>query len=297
MSQTYCCCSFAREPFDLTSAIFGVIRGNLLDLDICSVVTPTEKMYAFLSVTWGMVSDVDIESEKYRCLGETRFLIGTIAKIIGLRRYRGRISYLPVDHFLHDGEDNLAFNSSPGEVACMSTLDDNVSSTSYHRELCQGNKAKINDTCHKDGNASPLSQGPVDHLLPPLCSELPPSWQVEEGEFILGCPVFLSHLGTDFMANPEGKFGDGLMGIFFVRSGTGRMALLDLFGKMKDGSHVLSHHVKYIRAFAFRLEPDTSQPGTIAVDGEKIDYVPIQGQMHKSLGKLMCVTAPKNIRQ
>ena len=296
MSQTYCYWSFAREPFDLTSAIFGVIRGNLLDLDICSVITPTEKMYAFLSVTWGMVSDVDIESEKYRYLGETRFLIGTIAKIIGLRKYRGRISYLPVDHFLHGGENNVAFNSSPGEVVCSSTLDDNVSPTSQHKELPQGNKPIINGMCHKDSNASPLSQGPVDHLLPPLCSELPPSWQVEEGEFILGCPVFLSHLGTDIMANPEGKFGDGLMGIFYVRSGTGRMALLDLFGKMKDGSHVLSHHVKYIRAFAFRLEPDTSQSGTIAVDGEKIDYVPIQGQMHKSLGKLMCVTAPKNNR-
>lgn len=297
MSQTYSYCSFAREPFNLISAIFGVIRGNLLDLDICSVVTPTEKLYAFLSVTWGMVSDVDIESEKYRYLGETRFLIGTIAKIIGLRKYRGRISYLPVDHFLHGGENNFAFNSSPGEVVHSGTLDDNVSSTSQHRELCQGNKAIGNGTCHKDSNASPLSQGPVDHLLPPLCSELPPSWKVEEGEFILGCPVFLSHLGTDFMANPEGKFGDGLMGIFYVRSGTGRMALLDLFGKMKDGSHVLSHHVEYIRAFAFRLEPDTSQRGTIAVDGEKIDYVPIQGQMHKSLGKLMCVTAPKNITQ
>lgn len=94
MSQTYSYCSFAREPFNLISAIFGVIRGNLLDLDICSVVTPTEKLYAFLSVTWGMVSDVDIESEKYRYLGETRFLIGTIAKIIGLRKYRGRIDHV-----------------------------------------------------------------------------------------------------------------------------------------------------------------------------------------------------------
>lgn len=272
----------------MTSAIFGVIRGNLLDLDICSVVTPTEKLYAFLSVTWGMVSDVDIESEKYRCLGETRFLVGTIARIIGLRKYRGRLSYLPAD-YINRGENNLAYDSSPGEVGHSSTEEDNVSS----REHSQDNKI-INDVTHKDSSASPFSQGPSDHLLPPLSSELPPSWKVEEGEFILGCPVFLSHLGTDLMANPDGKFGDGLMGIFIVKSGTGRMALLDLFGKMKDGSHVLSHHVEYVRAFAFRLEPDTSQAGTLAVDGEKIDYVPVQGQIHKSLAKLMCVATPKN---
>lgn len=272
----------------MTSAIFGVIRGNLLDLDICSVVTPTEKLYAFLSVTWGMVSDVDIESEKYRCLGETRFLVGTIARIIGLRKYRGRLSYLPAD-YINRGENNLAYDSSPGEVGHSSTEEDNVS----FREHSQDNKI-INGVSHKDSSASPFSQGPSDHLLPPLSSELPPSWKVEEGEFILGCPVFLSHLGTDLMANPDGKFGDGLMGIFIVKSGTGRMALLDLFGKMKDGSHVLSHHVEYVRAFAFRLEPDTSQAGTLAVDGEKIDYVPVQGQIHKSLAKLMCVATPKN---
>ena len=283
---------FLREPFDLTSAIFGVVRGNLLDLDICSVVTPTEKLYAFLSVTWGMVSDVDIESEKYRCLGETRFLIGTIEKIIGLRKYRGRLSYLPVGS-AHGGEDNLAFDSSPGEVGRAGRVEDSASSNSNHSRNYQGNKT-VNGMHYKDGNEGPLSQGPLDNLLPPLSSELPPSWKVVEGEFILGCPVFLSHLGTDLMANPEGKFGDGLMGIFYVKSGTGRMALLDLFGKMKDGSHVLSHHVEYARAFAFRLEPDTSQPGTIAVDGEKIDYVPIQGQIHRSLAKLMCITLPKS---
>lgn len=256
------------------------------------MVTPTEKLYAFLSVTWGMVSDVDIESEKYRCLGETRFLIGTIEKIIGLRKYRGRLSYLPVGS-THDGEDNLAYDSSPGGVGRAGRVEDSTSSTSNHSRNYQGNKT-VNGIHCKDRNEGPLSQGPLDNLLPPLSSELPSSWKVVEGEFILGCPVFLSHLGTDLMANPEGKFGDGLMGIFYVKSGTGRMALLDLFGKMKDGSHVLSHHVEYDRAFAFRLEPDTSQPGTIAVDGEKIEYVPIQGQMHRSLAKLMCITLPKS---
>lgn len=276
------------EPNDVISAIFGIIRGNLMDLDICSLITPTEKLYAFLSVTWGLVSDVDIESERYRFLGETRFLIGTIARIIGLRMYRGRLSYLPAND-ISNGEDNLAYNSTPREEVSSSAAKCSATSFSQHQEHFQGN---LNGVFSKGNSANFSSLGPLDHLLPPLSSELPPSWKVVEGEFILGCPVFLSHLGTDLMANPDGKFGDGLMGIFYVRSTTGRMALLDLFGKMKDGSHVLSHHVTYIRAYAFRLEPDMSQTGNLVVDGEKIDYVPIQGQIHKSLAKLMCVTPP-----
>ena len=235
-----------------------------------------------------MVSDVDIESEKYRNIGETRFLIGAIVRIIGLRYYRGRLSYLPAGSTTN-GEKNLAFDSSPDEGCCARPMGSNVNSTTLGHEV---NTAGV---CHQDSSAIPPrhGQGPIDHLLPPLSSELPPNWVVEEGEFILGCPVFLSHLGTDLMANPASKFGDGLMGIFIVKQGTGRIALLNLFGKMKDGSHVLSHHVKYVQACAFRLEPDTSQSGTIAVDGEKIDYVPVQGQIHRSLAKLMCVKTPK----
>lgn len=286
------CLHATGEPFDLTSAILGVVRGKLLDLDICSVVTPTEKMFSFLSVTWGMVSDVDIESEKYRWMGETRFLIGAITRIVGLRFYRGRLSYLPASHTV-DGERNLAYDSSPENAHQRSAIRNHVDSAESQQNNFHRNES---DGVYRGDIAisSSHSQGPTDHLLPPLGSELPPNWVIEEGEFILGCPVFLSHLGTDLFVHPDGKFGDGVMGIFFVKAGTGRKALLNLFLKMEDGSHVLSHHVKYVKAFAFRLEPDTSQSGTIAVDGEKIDYVPIQGQIHRSLAKLMCVGAPKN---
>lgn len=280
------------QPSDLTSATFGVIRGQLLDLDICSVVTPTEKLFAFLSVTWGLVSDVDIESEKFRFLGETRFLLGSIVRIFGLRFYRGRLSYLPIGQAT-DRERNLANVARsdeeglkiPSHHTAINVLEN------YHGGEMKGAAAHLEDS--SSSLPSTHSQGPIDHLLPPLNSELPSHWVVEEGEFILGCPVFLTHLGTDLLVHPEGKFGDGVMGIFIVKSGAGRLTLLDLFGKMKDGSHVFSNHVKYVKALAFRLEPDTSQEGIIAVDGEKIDYVPIQGQIHKALAKLMCAPPPQ----
>lgn len=260
-------------------------------MDICSVVTPTEKLFAFLSVTWGMVSDVDIESEKYRYLGETRFLVGAIIKILGLRTYRGRLSYLPANH-TGEGEKNLAYDSSPAEVRQITVTENHVTrSVSSEHNF----RSEELDGIYSDGiTASPSHNvGPRDNLLPPLGSQVPSNWVVEDGEFILGGPMFLSHLGTDIMANPDGKFGDGVMGMFYVKSGVGRMTLMDLFGKMKDGSHVLSRHVEYAKALAFRLEPDTSQSGIIAVDGERIDYVPIQGQIHRSLAKLMCIATPE----
>lgn len=42
-----------------------------------------------------LLSDVDIESEAYRWMGSLRFTVGTIVRIVNLKHYRGRISFLP----------------------------------------------------------------------------------------------------------------------------------------------------------------------------------------------------------
>lgn len=82
-----------------------------------------KRLFSFLSVAWGFVSDVDIESERYlllrapapviaahnrsavilesslcfryRGLGSARFTLGTLVRIASLRSYKGRLSFLP----------------------------------------------------------------------------------------------------------------------------------------------------------------------------------------------------------
>ncbi|XP_066568884.1 sphingosine kinase 2 [Amia ocellicauda] len=56
---------------------------------------PLPRLFSFLSVAWGFVSDVDIESERFRSLGSVRFTLGTLVRLASLRTYRGRLSYLP----------------------------------------------------------------------------------------------------------------------------------------------------------------------------------------------------------
>lgn len=54
-----------------------------------------KRLFSFLSVAWGFVSDVDIESERYRGFGSARFTLGTLVRLASLRSYKGRLSYLP----------------------------------------------------------------------------------------------------------------------------------------------------------------------------------------------------------
>lgn len=52
-------------------------------MDLVRVETHTEVVYSFLSVGWGFIADIDIESERLRMLGSPRFTIWSIARLIG----------------------------------------------------------------------------------------------------------------------------------------------------------------------------------------------------------------------
>jgi sphingosine kinase len=40
-------------------------------------------MFSFLSVGWGLLSDIDIESERLRAIGGQRFTVWSVARLIG----------------------------------------------------------------------------------------------------------------------------------------------------------------------------------------------------------------------
>ena len=60
------------------NAALQIIRGGVIPLDIATVQTGNGgKCYMSLLAGWGLGADIDIESEKFRKIGETRFILGT----------------------------------------------------------------------------------------------------------------------------------------------------------------------------------------------------------------------------
>lgn len=64
-------------------------------MDIVRISTKRKVYYSFLSFGWGLMADVDIESERLRCLGEPRFALWSIYRSVALKKYAGTLSYLP----------------------------------------------------------------------------------------------------------------------------------------------------------------------------------------------------------
>jgi sphingosine kinase len=98
----------AGESYNPLNAAFMIAKGRQQSLDLATVTQNGKKYYSCLSLAWGLVSEIDIESEKLKFLGALRFDVYALILMSLLRTYRGKFSYLP-----HADFNQIKENSSP----------------------------------------------------------------------------------------------------------------------------------------------------------------------------------------
>lgn len=77
---------FCRESIDtdvVLHSTFILIKHRVIPMDLLLVEQPSARLFSFLSVNWGLLADIDYESEKYRAIGEARFTLQAIKRIFG----------------------------------------------------------------------------------------------------------------------------------------------------------------------------------------------------------------------
>ena len=102
----------SQESYHPVNAAFLIIKGKQQSFDLATVKQNNTEYYSFLSLSWGLISDVDIESEKLKFLGSLRFDVYALMLLSLLRTYKGRFSFIPHPDFelpcdqtiLHRGE-------------------------------------------------------------------------------------------------------------------------------------------------------------------------------------------------
>ncbi|XP_043698033.1 sphingosine kinase 1-like [Telopea speciosissima] len=60
------------DPCSVTNAVLTVIRGHRVSLDVATILQGETKFFSVLMLAWGLVADIDIESEQYRWMGSSR---------------------------------------------------------------------------------------------------------------------------------------------------------------------------------------------------------------------------------
>lgn len=54
-------------------------------MDLLSIFQDNKITYSHLNLTWALIADIDIESEKYRWMGEARLIVGALIRLLKLR--------------------------------------------------------------------------------------------------------------------------------------------------------------------------------------------------------------------
>ncbi|KAF5475600.1 hypothetical protein F2P56_007392 [Juglans regia] len=229
-------------PCAAPNAVLAIIRGHKCSVDVATIVQGEAKFFSVLMLAWGLVADIDIESEKYRCLGSARLDFYALQRILHLRQYNGCISFVPVPGFEAYGEPTNFHGKSTGKQNSHIPSEEDPAKAQQHGY-----------------------QGPYIDL-----EDL--DWRTINGPFI---SVWLHNVpwgSEDTMAAPDAKFSDGYLDLILIRN-CPQLPLLSLMTELKSGNHVKSPYVMYLKVKAFILEPgpqtqDPTKEGIIDSDGE-----------------------------
>ncbi|KAK4787440.1 hypothetical protein SAY86_011273 [Trapa natans] len=92
------------QPCKASYATLAIIRGHKRSLDVATISQEDKKIFSVLMLAWGLIADIDIESEKYRWMGSARIDFYALQRILHLRRYEGRISFVPAPGYERHGQ-------------------------------------------------------------------------------------------------------------------------------------------------------------------------------------------------
>lgn len=84
----------SQEAYGPLESIFQICKGATSLVDLSRYETPSKSYLGFLTFSYGIIADVDIESECLHFLGAVRNDIWAVWRILIMRKYACRFSYL-----------------------------------------------------------------------------------------------------------------------------------------------------------------------------------------------------------
>ncbi|KAH6717376.1 sphingoid long chain base kinase-like protein [Leptodontidium sp. MPI-SDFR-AT-0119] len=248
-------------------ATLAVIKGIRKPLDLISVTQGDTRVLSFLSQTAGMGAESDLATENLRWMGEARFKLGFLTRILAKKVY-------------------------PCEIAVKIAIDDKGSIMDHYAKEKLKNSLK-DKQCQIFPEVGSTGEDQDSGGLPPLKygtihDKIPEDWTVIpcENLGILYCGN-LAYMAADAKFFPPALPNDGLMDLVLIDGNISRRASLKMFDALRDEKFFEMPVVKYYKISAYRWIPHNQESGYISVDGERIPFSPYQAEVHKGLGTVI----------
>ena len=242
-------------------AALSVVKGIRSSLDLISITQGNKRTLSFLSQSFGIIAESDLDTEHLRWMGSARFTYGYLTRL-------ARKSLYPCE---------VAFKV---EVASKAQIREN-----YRKALSS------------DAHSKPRpheNHGDTETGLPPLRygtinDPVPSDWT----------RINYSKLGTLYVGNmplvapstnifPASLPSDGLMDFVSMNGDIPRIAAVRTLLAVENDTFFDMPEVGYQKVLGYRVTPRKTGKGVaVSADGERLEGEPWQAEVHESLGTVL----------
>ncbi|VDK22858.1 unnamed protein product, partial [Taenia asiatica] len=258
-------------PF-LLSPYMQMHRPMLVEADVW----PEPKMCS-MSITWGIVSEVDLRSEFLRWIGSIRFVLMFTYLLMRLKKYRCTLSFIPTEC------DESVWRK------LKETFGQDLHLGSFSGKNAR--KKGIRDGGKNHGASHKTTKN--KRILPSLNDSIPEDWVSITSSFIGINVIHISHLATDGVYFADKTLGSDYIILHLMPSNMSRSELIRLMRTSYNGhsSECSKTGIAlYVKAFRISVDAATSQlPFMWSADGE-----PFEGIATLQAERLDNLAAPTN---
>ncbi|MEW5299419.1 MAG: hypothetical protein WDW36_002437 [Sanguina aurantia] len=270
--------------WDPVTACFAVTRGRCAPLDIASVLQlPHTRYFIFLSLVFGVMSNLDIGTEHLRWMGEIRFTLGGLKEILSGAMYHAHVTYLPASQPTHERSDGYA---APTATTTAASQPSSVTPCAGEGDSCGGTTAAA-----AAGGLVLSSLSNLEALLSADASSSSSLHQAGWRSIPRGDTLQLFGLyNTQYVAlsvkfSPQARLASGCWELMYTLAQgglAGRLAGLEVLTKADEGTHILCDFVHTEKVRALLFTPVSSDTWTV-LDGEAVPRKPLAVEVHPGL--------------
>ncbi|KAF9384033.1 sphinganine kinase lcb4 [Podila verticillata] len=243
------------------NATLGVIKGRAMPVDLCSVTQGNGRFFSFELQSFGLIADVDLGTEHMRWMGEARFTVSAVGKLLSQATTGCELAYIPVETSIKRIHEQ--YNEARQRPV--------IWADQTHDELTP-NHTSIIDKFGRVTDSLRQEDG----------------WVVENDEYITVVGAKMPWISKGSVTNPAAQPNDGCIDLLVFPKNIGRVAGLAVMIGVETGVHVFHKDVRYMKVKAFRVSPKASS-GFISMDGEHTPYQPYQVEAHRGLISVLSI--------
>ena len=293
----------SKQPRSARAATLLTLKNSLRPLDLWEVrfgnrdESVPNKTVSFLSFSWGLIADVDLESEKWRWMGALRFELYAVKCVLRKRKYRATMHY--VGEEIKSYEEYRTVVEGPSVVLGPGV--GGIGNSKAGKEEPWGgvvederNNPETTSVVVREGDHSQARSSSPEEQYTSGELENVGDWKTLSTRSFAFVWMTNVKMGTA-KANvvPGAHIDDGWMYFLFVKSSISRARLTRILLALDDPGpgHMkfLGRGLGLVRCKAWRFVPemyrdktpglaaDRSVPGNFSLDGERIPFGVFEG--------------------